>query len=304
MCIDLSSDPAAAPQFKSIAPEFLKRFPNDTNAEYFKERLKALEYDRARTKFEAEAVAQSKSGHRDDIDQFVIVPQMFASKVSPRFLAIVRQTVHGIPKTIWEPLYTYGYRVHVVPHVVDDFTERDGNPADQPRGYKKGSTYRNVPALAMPHRKVLMVAEFYLNDEGKEVTVKDPDHAMCHELGHAYDEYLGYLSKKMNMSEKYDGFSKSKAFAAAYELDAKKIEGKERETFSYYLQAGQVGQEELFANLFVFLWDNNLVEPGSHDDMTRTKFRNALQSISDARSLDPEYIRIKDMYDSHVKQYK
>lgn len=304
MCSDLSSDDAAAPQFKSVAPEFLKRFPNDSNAQYYKDRLKALDYSQARTRFEDEAVAHSKANHHDNVDAFVIVPQQFGGKVSPRFLAIVRQTIHGIPKTIWEPLYAYGYRVHVVPHVVDDFTDRDCKPEDQPRGYKKGATYKNVPALAMPHRKVLIVAQNYLNDEGKEETMKDPDHAMCHELGHAYDEYLGFLSKKMNLSEKYDGFSQSKAFAAAYESDAKKIEGKERETFSYYLQSGKAGQEELFANLFVFLWDNQLVEPGSHDDMTRAKFSNALKSISEARSLDPEYIRLKDLYDSHVKQYK
>lgn len=303
MCSDLSDDKLAAPQLESVLPEFLRRFPDDQNAGWYKNKLASLKYQQERDKFENEAVSTAKKVQHDQVDDFVEVPAAFRTKVSPKFVAVVKQMVRKIPATIWQPLFAYGYRVHVVPFVVDDFTERDGDPLSQPRGYKKGATYKNVPALAMPHRKVLLVGEKFMSDEGTERLHEGPDRAMCHEMGHAYDEYLGNLSKKMNLAEKYDLFSSSKTFSAAHAEDAKAIKGEERERLSYYLQSGKVGAEELFANLFVYLWDNNMVEPGSNDELARQRFTAAFKTISDARSLDPEYIRLRDLYDSHVKSY-
>jgi hypothetical protein len=85
-----------------------------------------------------------------------------------------------------------------------------------------------------------------------------------HEFGHAVDEYLG-------------NYSHSAEFKAAYAKGLKTISQHERKVLSYYLQPGDAGREETFAEIFAAL--NEAACDRNSDILLKNHFPELVQLI-------------------------
>ena len=112
-----------------------------------------------------------------------------------------------------------------------------------PRGWPKGSTWDSADGFFDPTNKMILVTENYkpLGGGNKIRKTNRRPGVFGHETGHAVDTSLGNISG-------------SDAFAKAY------IKGKERikafyleNEYSYFMQAGGIGERETFAELFAEL---------------------------------------------------
>lgn len=243
------------------------------------------------------AQADATAHQFDAFDKLITFRDPSKPDVSTHFKTMVKVGLRTIPLTLWQPLIGYGTRVLLVP----DVASLSDHPNEQPRGYEAGSSYHHVKALYMPSRNCIVVGGYYLQG-GKKTVNEDPDECICHELGHAYDSYLGAQSHALGQTETYSHFSHSQAFEKAYSQDAAKINGDNKKQLEYFLQTGRAGQEELFAELFPTLFRKGL-HPYTRDDLIVKSFPTVLGLIKRVRDLDPEYIRSRDLYESHVKNF-
>ncbi|HEY9775159.1 MAG TPA: hypothetical protein V6C81_15445 [Planktothrix sp.] len=98
-----------------------------------------------------------------------------------------------------------------------------------PRGYPPGSTFDNCDGV-YDGTKIII-------PEHADAVQQDPEGVLRHEAGHAFDKALG-------------NYSHSKEFEDAYQRDLAKLTPEQRKQLDYYLQNGEAGPEELFAELF------------------------------------------------------
>jgi hypothetical protein len=90
------------------------------------------------------------------------------------------------------------------------------------------------------------------------------DGILRHEFGHAVDQYLG-------------NYSHTPEFVAAYNKGARSISGYEARVLSYYLQPGDAGREETFAELFASL--NGVACDRNSDILLRNHFPELVSLI-------------------------
>lgn len=118
----------------------------------------------------------------------------------------------------------------------------------KPRGWPPGSTWDNASALCDASTKRIVIAENSLQGldgpAAKELKVGHTLGRCCHEIGHAVDHAL-------------KGASETAEFKQAYEKDLKdqeKLPDAERkwmkEAFAYFLQPGEAGRQEAWADLY------------------------------------------------------
>jgi Flp pilus assembly protein TadD len=280
----------AKTEFNYFANEYLRRFPQGKYAQ-------DLKFQMSRETNRTNAI--QRIAQKAPYDGLIALPTKGA-KASAEFVALIREGIRQMPEIIWKPLMSDGYKILVCGRVDEQI---DVDPKGQPRGYAKGETYANVPALCEWDRKTIVVGE-YFNRGAQPVKNTDPIESLKHEMGHAYDKYLGQLSRKTNQSETYAVFSTSNAFKAAYDADVAKISNpKDREQLNYYLQSGTAGREELFAELVSLTFEAN-VAPRSTDELLLKSFTTTSKAIATVRDLDPEYIRLRDLYNSHVRNFR
>ncbi len=134
-----------------------------------------------------------------------------------------------------------GVRVEVVRRIVDAKPHLAGVC---PRGWPAGLTYENADACY--DGGVVVVAEVHAdNVTGQEVPNGRAAGATRHELGHAADEVYG-------------NFSHDPAFRAAYNADVADIQANNTPVDPYYLQGGDAGPEEMFAEAFAQMYGGGL----------------------------------------------
>src|SRR5262249_47270544 len=99
----------------------------------------------------------------------------------------------------------------------------------------------------------------------------------------------------------FEKFSNSAAFENAYDADVAHVPERLKKRLHYFLQPGKVGAEELFAQMFPLLY-GGAPWPGSDEDLFATAFPRVLKVMQE--NLDPNHLRIKDVYQTHVKNLR
>ncbi len=106
------------------------------------------------------------------------------------------------------------------------------------RGWGPGLDFRYVAGTySLKHNKILIAERALRTSDG---VLSERGHRLettLHETGHAYDKVLNY-------------YSRDPAFRAAYEADCARLADAQRPKLKYYLQAGNAGPSETFAELF------------------------------------------------------
>lgn len=153
--------------------------------------------------------------------------------ISDEFRTQCEAVLNAIPARIKDKIAASEYDVVLCDRIV---TYRPDLADAQPRGWPKGKTWKNVDGLC--NSKSAAVAETVLLND-KWVKSQRASSVLAHEFGHAYDR------------AGTDGrLSGSEDFRTAYHADASGIASTDRRHIEYFLQAGDAGPQEAFAEMF------------------------------------------------------
>jgi len=118
-----------------------------------------------------------------------------------------------------------------------------------PRGYPEDADFSQVDGFFYPERNHVVVLEgTRVKSSGawrNSDNAKDPG-LLYHEIGHSADQILGYPSGK-------------KEFLEAYAKDKLTQDDTDREILGYFLQSGEAGPSETFAEGFANVFGANVV---------------------------------------------
>lgn len=146
------------------------------------------------------------------------------------------ETVAGLPNQVVQLLSKGKARLVLAGRMADHLTPTQ--LAEQPRGYPPGSTFANCAAVYRPVGEIV-VCETYEEIGTGLVRVNNAiAYGLLHETGHFID-----LTKKHH--------STGRAFRDAYQADVRALSS--TAGLGYYLQAGDAGPEEAFAEIFAQL---------------------------------------------------
>ena len=106
----------------------------------------------------------------------------------------------------------------------------------RPRGWSVGGVWDQAEGLCSPTKKQIVVSQYRVDSNGNKVETPRGRGAIRHEAGHAFDDALG-------------GYSKGSSFRNAYEEDKKTIDPNIKPLLAYYLQEGDAGPSECFAEV-------------------------------------------------------
>ena len=200
-----------------------------------------------------------------------LVPTGFldiASSVSPAFVNEIEIAMQKLPTNTVKALAAHGYKV-CISRTVPDAVPAARN--QQVRGYEPSATWNSVFGMFNRSTKRVVMAETAELPDGaggtkvSRLTNRDRRQGIVrHEFGHAVDQYLG-------------NFSHTPQFKAAYDHGAAEISAPERQVLSYYLQPGDAGKEETFAELFAAL-DEDACDKNS-DILLRNHFSQLAKLI-------------------------
>lgn len=280
--------------------EYLKRFPNAPDASNISQRLSIVSYDEE----EIEELKSIQDGFSlthdtDDLRDFVVFMDPQHKGVSNEAVARVMLGLSEIPRTYRHQLEAAGYKVMVAPTVLDVMPQLAGIA---PRGYSAGADWHNSNGAFDRDKKMIIIGEF-VKTEGKNGQVVEGhlDETVQHEFGHAYDMYLGMTKLGASTNEPFPEVSHSKQFSDAYNLDTPSIPQELRQKLAYYLNPGDAGKEELFAQMFVMFFGHRPA-PGSPSEYFQVAFPHTLAVLDDARKQDPDYEKLKGIYEAKLKE--
>jgi tetratricopeptide (TPR) repeat protein len=286
----------------SATKEFLKRFPRSAHCEQFAARLKENNYQIDRQRIQQTAAIEATAAKKHDpLRDFVIFYNDDRTCVSESSIAIIKQGVRTIPQLFIDRLEDAGYRVMIAPHLVDALPEI-GN--DHPRGWTQLSTWHNVNGTFSSKHKWIVVGEKAVSiNAGKEIVCPKLDDTVAHEFGHAFDYFLGNSARSTTDEDKesYKQFSHSQKFMVAYTADSAAIQDMVvQEKLRYFLQPGDGGKEELFAQLFACLY-GGIPRPGSPEELLSRYFPSVLATMKEKMS---SYRQDATPYGRNIKEYK
>lgn len=280
--------------------EYLRRFPNAPDVATISQRLNIVSYDEE----EIEELKSIQDGFSlthdtDDLKDFVIFMDPQHKGVSNEAVARVMLGLSEIPRTYRHQLEAAGYKVMVAPTVLDVMPQL-ANMA--PRGYAAGADWHNSNGAFDREKKMIVIGEF-VKTEGKNGQVIEGhlDETVQHEFGHAYDMYLGLTKEGASPRDPFPEVSHSKEFSDAYNLDTSSIPQDLRQKLAYYLNPGDAGKEELFAQMFVLFFGHRPA-PGSPSEYFKVAFPRVLAVLHDARTKDPDYEKLKGIYEAKLKE--
>lgn len=147
--------------------------------------------------------------------------------VSDSFMAEVESELERLPIERREYLANIGFKIILIPLLSDEPEFAGGR---QPRGYTPGSTYSQVRGLSEPWQHRVFIAEFTMNGSVRVPTRTTLSEVIWHELGHE-------LFSLANQT----------AFQQARNADISSLSAQARGWYGYYLQDGEAGVSETFA---------------------------------------------------------
>lgn len=169
-------------------------------------------------------------------------------------LAQVVSSLKLPPQKIVEELKTFGITVMVTPGMLEADPEL---ATERPRGYVHGGGYTNCPAMYRGASKTIMIAERVSWLSGLPQPNRDVEASMLHEMGHAFDHCRSNISS-------------SASFTMAYKNDLGKLSNTQKNQFPYYTQEDGAGESELFAELFSYAADKNLLRHEHNNSLAKS----------------------------------
>jgi hypothetical protein len=164
--------------------------------------------------------------------------------VSDSFVQEINRDATLLPAKLLKALSLDGYKIEIS-HTVTEAVPSARN--EQVRGYAPHSTWDAVFGMFNRTSRKVVMAEFAQPqnsmDADRLITLTIPERRsgiLRHEFGHAVDDYLA-------------NFSHTPEFRQAYEKGKIGLTSAEKSLLWYYLQAGDAGPEETFAELFASL---------------------------------------------------
>jgi tetratricopeptide (TPR) repeat protein len=279
--------------------EYLKRFPNQPDAPQISKRLEIVNYEGKQDE-ELKEVQEgfSLDGDHEDLRTFILFVDPNRANVSDKAVAQLLLGLSEIPRHYRNQLESAGYKVVVAPSVLDVLPQLAGQT---PRGYAQGSTWHNSNGTFDRDTRQIVIAEKYnAVDRGGQLTEGPLDETVQHEFGHAMDFHLGVCKLGRTQQNPYPEISHSPWFTEAYNYDSQNVPFQLRSKLAYYLQPGDGGKEELFAQMFPLFFGHE-PSPGSALESFKQAFPTVLARMADARKFDPDYERFKSFYDSKLK---
>lgn len=159
--------------------------------------------------------------------------------VSKSFQSLVESTINKMPPGVLRKLKEFGAEFKAGRRVTEIEPTLKGV---HPRGWPPGSTWDSTDGFAMG--KVVAVAEQYRPIGSRAfINANRADGVLAHETGHAFDRAMAHESMSMKFLKAY------KADAAPLRAAIKRGESGARR-LSYYLQSGNAGPSEAFAEVF------------------------------------------------------
>lgn len=163
----------------------------------------------------------------------------FGEGTSEHFQDQIRDAHARLPKAVQDLLSSKGIKIHAPRKTsqIDPDLAKIGA-----RGYTSGGTYENAGGYYDPRKKIMVINELTaIGSTGRYKEEIGTAHTYVHEAGHAVDDALGNVSK-------------SRAFRVAYFEDVsrfkKTADPKEIANYAYFLQSGDAGPSEMFAEQF------------------------------------------------------
>lgn len=159
----------------------------------------------------------------------------FSPKVDEAFKSEVNKAINEMPKSVVGRLEKAGYNIYAVHSITDAKPDWKGK---RPRGYPKGATWDHVDGIHVAGEKEIIVAQMKTEfGSNKTVRTNRAVAVLFHETGHGLDHVLGDVSAHSDFRE-------------VYQKDVKSIPEGVHKRLSYYLQEGDVGPREAFAETF------------------------------------------------------
>lgn len=187
------------------------------------------------------AVAPTPTPASAPIPEPIVLPVEIRGDVSPDLANRARAYVDSLSDRVKQTLVSRGAKIAVGRRFGDVLPDL----ADvHPRGWPEGLTWSHVDGgYVEPYRLALACEEVKDDRSGEFVRSTRTIGVLSHETGHAYDHAL-------------DRFSGSSEFRQAYTRDVESLSERDKRFVTYYLQPGQAGPEEVFAELFGRLTGN------------------------------------------------
>lgn len=159
-------------------------------------------------------------------------------KASTDFAERMRKQMDAFPVGVRRLLADKGMTVVASGNMIDAAPDLKD---EHPRGWPPGTTFANEDGAFRPDQRLIMVAETFLDADGKTVRSDRAEGVLRHETGHALDAAL-------------DNYSQEADFKAAYDKDVAAMSAADRLRLSYLLQADGAGQQETFAEVFAAMY--------------------------------------------------
>lgn len=187
------------------------------------------------------------------------------SGVSPEFRQEVVASLSKIPKSARDYAASHGVSVATGRFVTEVRPELKGV---QPRGYPTGATWDNAEGLYHPKAKQVIVSEKRRKPDGTEVPSNRVAGVIRHEFGHAVD----FANPQDRLSNRPD-------FVKIYEQEASaaRSDPNASKSLRYFLQAGEAGRQEAFAEGFGILHGGG--GSGWSEEQFRKSFPGTLAAI-------------------------
>lgn len=192
-----------------------------------------------------------------------------------------RQALSAMSDKTVDALKETGTKIELVKSLV-----ASGNPnlRGSPRGWPPGSTWDNVTAVYDPGLRTAYVGAEYKDWNGNIKTTPGTAASFLHEAGHAYDLTTFPSGNEPGVRS----WSETKFFKDAYTKDVASIDALldptgDRAALAYFLQPGNAGIQEAFAESFIYANGLSRSEADGFRPLSfRHYFRHTIAAVKDA----------------------
>jgi hypothetical protein len=181
---------------------------------------------------------------------------------SADFTNKVNDTYNALPQNVRDSLAKDGVKVVPTDKVTDVMPELKGQ---KPRGWPPGSSWDDVDGAYDTTGKRIIVAQ---RQNSSKPYTNDVAGLTRHETGHAVDR-LNNLSSQTN-------------FTSAYTREAGNVPAPDKQALDYFLQSGDAGREETFAETFAVI--NGGATSTYREFLLKKDFPDTIKVVTDQTS--------------------